>query len=272
MKYTILSSNAQGLWTKDYGRRTIFMLSIMSIVLSSCTNKSGTFSTNTDTLTYHVKEVIVGDTASTFAKITYPYFLDEDEQTGINTFLLTNFTKDSKSSSYKEICEAFIKQYDTLAKENLDYTPNWTSEQTVKVLYQQYPFISLSNTFYEYTGGAHGNYGTFFINYNCKTQSKIELKDLFSKQQIVELTKISEQVFRKQEGLKETDNYSNYFFDNGVFVLPANFSIRKEGLLFQYGIYEIKPYVSGTTDLFVPYGAINSLIGEESVLKQLLKK
>lgn len=257
--------------TKDYGLRTYIVLCVFYIGLSSCNNKTGSFSSNTDTLSYTIKEVVVGDTSKTFAKITYPYFLDEDENTGINTFLLTSFTKDSKNSSYQEVCEEFIKQYDSLAKEDLDYTQDWTSDQSVKVNFQQYPFISLSNTIYEYTGGAHGNYGTFFINYNCKTQTTIELKDLFDVEQIKSLTKIAEQIFRKQEGLNEGDDYKDYFFDNGIFVIPSNFSIRKDGLLFQYGIYEIKPYVEGTTDLFVPYGAINSLILEGNPLKKIQK-
>lgn len=260
----------------DFGRfrlcTFLLGLNVLNIMLSSCGQKPGTFSTNTDTLTYNVKEVIAGDTAATFTKITYPYFIDEDENTGINTFLLTHFTKESKLSSYKEVCEAFIKQYDSLSKENLDYTQNWTSEKTIKVQFQEYPFISLSNTWYEYTGGAHGNHGTTFINYDCKNQTEIGLNNLFNKDQLTALSTIAEQLFRKQEGLKEGDDYKDYFFDNGIFVLPANFSIRKDGLLFQYGIYEIKPYVAGTTDLFVPYSAINSLILEGNLLNQLLKK
>lgn len=247
------------------------VLCTLYFVQISCNNNNNSFTQNTDTLTYKVNEVIVGDTAATFAKITYPYFLDEDENTGINTFLLTNFTKESKLSSYQEVCEGFIKQYDSLAKENLDYTQNWTSEKSVKVDFQQYPFISLSNAWYEYTGGAHGNHGTIFINYNCEKQTKIELNDLFNTEQTKELTKIGEQIFRKKEGLKEGDDFKDYFFDNGIFVLPTNFSIRKEGLLFQYGIYEIKPYVEGTTDLLVPYDSVNSLILEGNLLKQLIK-
>ena len=68
-------------------------------VLTSCSNNSGSFQSNTDTLTYNIKEVFAGDTLKTYSKITYPYFLDEDENTGINTFLLLQFTKGAKNTS-----------------------------------------------------------------------------------------------------------------------------------------------------------------------------
>ena len=255
----------------DLRGMSYLILCTLYLVLSSCNNKSGSFSANTDTLSYKVNVEFLGDTNETYARITYPYFLDEDENTGINSFLLNNFTKGTKSSSFKDLCAYFIKQHDSVDVDTFESTRNWVSEKNIKVKFQYYPFISLGTTWYEFTGGAHGNHGTVFINYNCETQSNITLSDLFDAKQQIELTKIAEQIFRKNEGLKETDDYSNYFFDNGKFVLPDNFSIRKDGLLFQYGIYEIKPYVDGTTDLFVPFDDIKNLIGDQSILSALNK-
>ena len=242
------------------------VLFTLYLVLSSCNNNSGSFKENTDTLTYKVNVEFLGDTNETHARISYPYFLDEDENTGINTFLLTQYTKGTSSSSFKDLCAYFIKQHDSIYVDTFESTRNWVSEKSINVKFQHYPFISLSTTWYEFTGGAHGNHGTIFTNYNCETQSGITIQDIFDAKQHLELTKIAEQIFRKNEGLKETDDYSNYFFDNGKFILPDNFSIRKNGLLFQYGIYEIKPYVDGTTDLFVPFDDIKYLIGDQSIL------
>lgn len=255
-----------------FKRNTRYLiLCTVYLVLSSCNNKSGSFKENTDTLSYKVNVEFLGDTNETYARISYPYFLDEDENTGINSFLLNNFTKGTKSSSFKDLCAYFIKQHDSIDVDTFESTRNWVSEKSIKVKFQHYPFISLSTTWYEFTGGAHGNHGTIFTNYNCETQSSITIQDIFDAKQHLELTKIAEQIFRKNEGLKETDDYNNYFFDNGKFFLPDNFSIRKDGLLFQYGIYEIKPYVDGTTDLFVPYSAFQSLISERSILTSLTK-
>lgn len=235
------------------------LLITLYIVQTSCNNNSGSITENTDTLGYTMKEVFAGDTLKTYSKITYPYFLDEDENTGINTFLLYHFTKENKLSSFKELADYFVKQQDSVEVDSFESTRNWSQEISIKVEYQNYPIISLSNTWYEFTGGAHGNYGVSYINYNCKTHDIIELSDLFNQDQMNELTKIGEQIFRKNEGLVDTDTYENYFFENRIFVLPNNFSIQKDGLLFQYGIYEIKPYVDGTTDLFVPYESIPEL-------------
>lgn len=235
------------------------LLITLYIVQTSCNNNSGSITESTDTLGFTMKEVFAGDTLKTYSKITYPYFLDEDENTGINTFLLYHFTKENKLSSFKELADYFVKQQDSVEVDSFESTRNWSQEISIKVEYQNYPIISLSNTWYEFTGGAHGNYGVSYINYNCKTHDIIELSDLFNQDQMNELTKIGEQIFRKNEGLVDTDTYENYFFENGIFVLPNNFSIQNDGLLFQYGIYEIKPYVDGTTDLFVPYESIPEL-------------
>ena len=243
----------------------------ISVFNTSCTNNAGSFVENTDTLGYTMKEVFAGDTLKTYSKITYPYFLDEDENTGINTFLLYHFTNENKLSSFKELADFFVKQQDSIEVDSFESTRNWAQEISINVEYQYYPIIALSNTWYEYTGGAHGNHGVTFINYNCKTHDIVELEDLFNLDQLNELTKIGEQIFRKNEGLKASDNYDNYFFEHGIFILPNNFSIRKDGLLFQYGIYEIKPYVDGTTELMIPYSAINSMITDNSLLRYIRK-
>ncbi len=257
---------------------SLLILSMISLVmgLSSCGTKSGSFISNTDTLVYEQKSVVVVSALDSarvqddrsFARIQFPYFVDEDESMGLNTFILQQLTKDSRYNSFEEVCKGFISEYDSSITE--DHTQTWEKDVYIKVLMQHYPIVALSVYSYEYTGGAHGNYGTTFLNYNCKTQSRIELKNLFNNDELLELTKIAEQIFRKQEGLGKNDDYSNYFFDNGQFTLPGNFCIKKDGLLFQYGIYEIKPYVAGTTDLFVPYETIKQLIKKDNLLMYVL--
>jgi len=253
--------------------KNLSILTLLSVIAfnTGCTNSTGSFVENTDTLGYTMKEVFAGDTLKTYSKITYPYFLDEDENTGINTFLLYYFTKENKLSSFKELADSFVKEQDSIEVDSFESTKNWTQEISIKVEYQKYPIIALSNSWYEFTGGAHGNYGVNYFNYNCKTHDIIKLEDLFDKDQMNKLTKIGEQLFRKDQGLADTDNFNNYFFENGIFVLPNNYSIQKDGLLFQYNIYEIMPYVDGMTDLMIPYDAISSMITDSSLLRKTTK-
>jgi hypothetical protein len=107
--------------------------------------------------------------------------------------------------------------------------------------YQNKNVVSLVYTYYQYSGGAHGNYGTTAFNYK-PNGTPVTLENLSSN--IDELTAIAEQTFRKQNGeLKE------YWFDDEKFYLPDVFYFTENAIVFYYGLYEIAPYAAG--DIFL---------------------
>lgn len=201
-----------------------------------------------------------GDTTSFF--ISYPVFSD----TVVNKFIMNTLVLDSAGSSVEAMGQEFIKDFD-------DYFPlaevkhTWFEETKISVVYQSPHFIGLQKQFSSYTGGAHGIHYVYFYNYNIPENRLVKITDVVS--DTLALKGLGEELFRKQEGLSpETSLKENYFFNEGEFSLPETFILTKEGILFLYNIYEIKPYVSGITQLLIPYKELSPLLstkGEETI-------
>lgn len=188
--------------------------------------------------------------------VTYPEFSDER----INQYVQNNLVLDSGQSSLEQMAKEFIREYDRFY-DQAEYKRTWFQETRDSVNIQTKSYIGFSSFYYAYTGGAHGNYYTWYHNYNVNTHEALSLTDLIAEKDQEALTSIAEGIFRKQENLDpKTPLDSGYFFENAKFHLPDNFILQKQGILFLYTIYEIKPYVSGETKLLMPYSAIQTLL------------
>lgn len=243
--------------------KIVFGIIISSSILMACQSNSEKQETRTDTLTYSIYKAesfsdyrrSPNDTDKTYATLYYPAFKQGGDTASINKLVTELLTREYKGNDLvtgiTDAAAAFVMRYDSLVKNDERYNQYWYREINIRVPYQQYPYVVLKMDFSEYTGGAHGIYGTNYVNFDRKKNRAVELKDIFSEEEIKEITKLAEEQFRKQEGLSSDQDYSGYFFENGKFYLPANFSLQKNGILFHYGLYEIKPYVSGVTEVFV---------------------
>jgi hypothetical protein len=90
------------------------------------------------------------------------------------------------------------------------------------------------------------------------------INDIIGDEFQASLTKVGEDIFRKQEGISDNQSLTDdYFFNEGIFSLPHNFILQKDGILFLYNIYEIKAYVFGNTQLFIPYTSISDMLTTE---------
>lgn len=197
---------------------------------------------------------------------TYPEFADQQ----INQFVQENLVLDSGKTSLEQMGKEFIDAYEKFY-EQAEFKRSWFREETDSVVVQTPSYIGFTSFFYEYMGGAHGNYYTRYYNYDTSTNKEILLDEIIDESRLATLTTIAEGIFRKQENLEDTTSLSeNYFFKDDKFALPRNFILQKEGLLFIYSIYEIKPYVSGETKLLIPYSAIDTLLTPYG--KQLLEE
>src|SRR5690606_187889 len=118
-----------------------------------------------------------------------------------------------------------------------------------------------STHFESYTGGAHGVHYIYYNNYSVNQNRELLINDIVADEFQASLTKVGEDIFRKQEGISDNQSLTDdYFFNEGIFSLPHNFILQKDGILFLYNIYEIKPYVSGYTRLLIPYNSIHDLL------------
>lgn len=250
----------------------ILSISLISIFLFSCSSikQSNDESNDGPAVSYFYKTFRITSSKplegsdTTYFYLAYPEFSD----TQINEYVQNHLVLDSGKNSIEEMGTEFIGDYDKFYDE-VEYKRSWYQEKKDSVKVQTESYIGFSANFESYTGGAHGVYYILFHNYDIKQNREISLSDIISEGKISELTTISEKIFRMQEEIDETHSLTDgYFFDQGVFSLPDNFILQKDGILFLYNIYEIKPYVSGYTRLLIPYNSIQDLLttkGEEIV-------
>jgi hypothetical protein len=162
------------------------------------------------------------------------------------------------SISFQKDGEVFISEFESFVAESPDVTMGWSFDAKIEVLINGDSLISLVASNESFAGGAHGSYGTYFINVDPQTGKRISLSDLLKPGYEVALLKSGEEEFRKTLELPDSVTYSDagYEFPNDVFQLNDNYGFTKEGIRFVFNIYEVAPYVLGAQDFVIPYEKI----------------
>jgi hypothetical protein len=159
------------------------------------------------------------------------------------------------SLSFEQDGRTFIAEFESFRAESPDFTMGWTFDATVEVSVNGDSLLSLVATNESFTGGAHGSYGTYFINLDPKTGKKITLSDLLKPGYESALIKAGEEEFRSSLEMSDSIIYSEegYEFADDIFSLNDNYGFTKEGIRFVFNIYEIAPYALGAQDFVIPY-------------------
>ena len=237
-----------------------------------------------DTLTYtyktiHERAADCGnkpDSACTAVKIRFPEFKGKTLLNDtIKSKLLNLFILDKPDTSLKDLVQNFLKAYADFKKSSIGARREMFFELDTyaKVIRQDSALVSLEYGGYTFLGGAHGSSFTGFVNWNPIANKEILLKDILVDGYSTQLTKIGEEIFRKDEELTDTASLEpDYFFKDGKFALNENYAITPLGLRFMYNQYEIKPYSAGQTELFIPYTRIKTILRPNSVVAQFINK
>ena len=123
----------------------------------------------------------------------------------------------------------------------------------------------------EYTGGAHGNYLTTFLNLDLKHLCPLRLDDLFAPEYQEPLTALLWEQLAEDIGVSTRQEAEDLGYGSTGELTPTeNFCLGHEGITFHYNIYEIAPYVMGATEITLPWQRISHLLGDRSdLIKQL---
>ncbi|MBN1620345.1 DUF3298 and DUF4163 domain-containing protein [candidate division WOR-3 bacterium] len=177
-----------------------------------------------------------------------------------------------ETGGYEAFTDTFISQYEQAYEEYPDMFAPWEFEMKMQVSLNESGVFSLSLNFYEFTGGAHPNSWTQFLNFDLETGKPLRLEEIFTRSEIKELNERAEKIFRETYDIDpETSlDEAGYWFDNDKFSLNTNFLVQKKSLVFIFNPYEIAPYVAGPSEVEIPYSQIEDLIGEENPLKKLI--
>lgn len=203
-----------------------------------------------------VWETDAGETACT-VKLVYPVFAgDSDTVEMINAFY-EEWVSD-RLEAYEDDPESIVKSALEL-KNDPEFADFPASEEdfTLESVTIRPRVISVYQSFYSYSGGAHGMPGRENHMFNPETGKEITLEDL---------TGMSAQDLNdKMRGmfleLVENDS-ENKFFPEAADTLAqkndftSNFYLNEEGVVFYMQPYEIAPYAAGFTEIVVPYAQL----------------
>lgn len=188
----------------------------------------------------------------------------------INYYTRLMFSPDS--IGYNAMLDTFVSQYSSALVESPDMYGPWEFQMKTSVLLNESDIFSATFNFYEYTGGAHPNSWTYFLNFDLSTGKPIRFEEIFTRDEIVVINKRAEIIFRDTYGLDPEGSLdeAGYWFDNDKFSLNTNFAVQKNSLLFFFNSYEIAPYCNGPSEVEIPYNEIEDLIGDDNPLRRLI--
>ncbi len=137
---------------------------------------------------------------------------------------------------------------------------NWEKNISMEIIYNENNILSLKFEKYGYTGGAHGIKIMQYAVFNTALKKRIRLDDIFTEGYKPQLDKILETKLRKLNGLKQDEKLKEAGFFMDQIESSDNFFINNDGIGVFFNVYEIAPYSTGTTTLFVSFDELKNLL------------
>ena len=166
------------------------------------------------------------------------------------------FTRDYRTDAAPLLAAAAQKSGD-------DYQPLATlayeQEANAYVLWNQGNLLSLGFFGYDYSGGAHGIYGTYVQSYDTRTGRSLRYADIFKPGSKPQLEKLLGRYARPVLGLEANQPLSKALL---VKTLPVtrNVYLTSGGAVFVYLPYEIASFAQGQISVFVPLSDLQGLL------------
>lgn len=139
-------------------------------------------------------------------------------------------------------------------------------DQTIRTSYlgQRENIVTFSQLFYSYAGGAHGMFGTNYINIDVNTQRIITLNTLVTKANQDKLKELLWQQYEyRNQALSTHGEAVEPFTSKKDFGVVDNFYFGDDGVTFVFPVYAIGAYAEGEIELTVSWDAINPILNEQ---------
>jgi len=148
---------------------------------------------------------------------------------------------------------------------------NWEKNITMEIRHNEHNIVSIEVEKYAFTGGAHGISMTEFVVCGLEQMKRLELNDIFRENVIENLNVLLDKKLRRLNGIMPEEKLieSGFFIEN--LEATENFYINKDGIGFFYNIYQIAPYSSGTTELFLKFREIKELLKPDHPISWIKK-
>lgn len=161
---------------------------------------------------------------------------------------------------------AFKKSYLELRP---DYSPEfgvssytWDNSSVNSVLYNDNGFISLRSSSYEFTGGAHGNFGSSCVVFSIDSLKEITIRDIFTKGFDKKLNQAINSQLRKNFDVQAGETLADAGFLVEYLTYSENFYITSRGIGFVYTPSEVATESLGEIEVFVPFDQVKSVLNQ----------
>lgn len=172
---------------------------------------------------------------------------------------------------WKEQLRRFTKEYQQeaglllteLEQDTSSYRPlatlRYEQQTSTHVLWNEGNLLSIGYFTYDYSGGAHGNYGTTVCSYDTRTGRALRYPDIFRAGSEDQLEQLLGRYARPALGLQPGQPLSDALFEN---TLPAtrNVYLTSAGAVFVYPPYAVASFAQGEIRVFVPVSALRPLL------------
>jgi len=147
----------------------------------------------------------------------------------------------------------------------------WIKETSMSVTYNSNHILCLEYLDYVYTGGAHGMSNLQYDIIDLDTENKISFRDIFNEGSEDQLTKILTQQLRNNKQIPDNLSLteSGYFVEE---IKPGKIIyVNGSGIGFIYNSYEIAPYSTGITNIFLNYKQLDGLLKPNILISSLIR-
>ncbi|MCH2044579.1 MAG: DUF3298 and DUF4163 domain-containing protein [Saprospiraceae bacterium] len=160
----------------------------------------------------------------------------------------------------KAAADSFARSFEETITDLPDLPQRWALDIDASISHRSEQVISMAITVYANTGGAHPNSELQFINFDTRNGKAVSNTDFIIDKP--KLTQLAEVAFRKHWKIEAEVSYKDAGFDfpEDTFALAETMGFSKEGLVLIYNPYEIAPYVTGATELILPYNQLEGIV------------
>lgn len=206
--------------------------------------------------------------------INYLEVNDSEFSEGINKkiedFVIASFQISEaypQTNSVENAAENFIASYKDDVAQFPEIAGRYVVQIDVKEIYRSPGIISLELRQYLYTGGAHGNGTTTFLNVDQSNGKTLNLNDLFEDQK--EFEEFAKKQFYQKHGIPENEsvNSTGFWFENDTFYLPETVGFTLDDLVFIYNNYEITSYADNPVEFRISKSDANQFLKPQYNIK-----
>src|SRR4030095_4447118 len=167
---------------------------------------------------------------------------------------LTNITTQFYKNQ-QEFFDGFFKDNKDLTKkqlENIEMAVSYNLEinSHLQIVYIDENILVTSAYSWSYTGGAHGNYATWYGVYDLKTKKRLKVPDVFTEDGIDTFTGLLEKNYRKQNNVADSVKLDQ---ELAVDTIPVtdDFFVTPGCVMFDYPPYQISAYAAGEIRIYI---------------------